>query len=40
MDSLSEIFEKVRAARDSLPMMKWEQQARKAFRIAAAAADR
>lgn len=32
-----EIFEKVRAARDSLPMMKWEQQAREAFRIGDAA---
>jgi len=35
-----EIFEKVRAARDSLPMMKWEKQAREAFRIGDAAADR
>ena len=32
--------EKVRVARDSLPMMKWEQQARKTFRIGDAADDR
>jgi ketol-acid reductoisomerase len=32
-----EIFEKVRAARDSLPMMQWEQRTREAFHIGDAA---
>ena len=36
----AEIFEKVRAARDAVPMMQWEQQARAAFGIGDAAEDR
>ncbi|MDJ0848093.1 MAG: ketol-acid reductoisomerase [Myxococcota bacterium] len=36
----AEIFEKVRAARDQLPMMRWEQQTRAAFGIGDAARNR